>query len=160
MSKPGGKKINVEQIDLERMKEFVTENPGILPYAHQSGSALVKPEDVGKVKGRAVAAMHSQTDMQMTQIYKQMELLAQQAAMLKKRVEVSERIYQTQMSFEPLINHVYYLYERKDGQDMLSMVAPNEWGRKLPFNRYVAKVKLLADHTWEILEEGSNGAEA
>ncbi|MFN5461541.1 MAG: DUF2452 domain-containing protein, partial [Bacteroidota bacterium] len=82
-----GKKIDVEKLDLELMKEKTTENPGILPYAHHSGSALIKPEDKGKITGRAVAAMHSQTDMQMAQIYDQMQLLAEQAKKIKARVE-------------------------------------------------------------------------
>lgn len=148
-------KIDVSRIDLDKMKEKTTEQPGLLPYAHQSGSAIIKPEDKGKITGRAVSAMHSQTDMQMSQIYQQMSLLAEQAKKIQKRVEVSERIYQSSMSFEPLINHTYFLYEKEDGSDFLSMVAPEEWGRKKPFH-FIAEIKLLADHTWEILREGDS----
>lgn len=148
-----GKKINVDQIDLERMKEKTTENPGILPYAHHSGSAIIKPEDKGKITGRAVAAMHSQTDMQMAQIYDQMRLLAEQAKKIQSRIEVSERIYQASIAFEPLINHRYFLYQKADGTDFMSMIAPEEWGRKKDWATFVAEVKLLADHTWEILRE-------
>lgn len=148
-----GKKIDVDRIDLERMKEKTTENPGILPYAHHSGSAIIKPEDKGKITGRAVAAMHSQTDMQMAQIYEQMRLLAEQAKKIQSRVEVSERIYQASISFEPLINHRYFLYQKADGTDFMSMIAPEEWGRKKDWAAFVAEVKLLADHTWEILRE-------
>ncbi|MBW3468067.1 DUF2452 domain-containing protein [Arthrospiribacter ruber] len=148
------KKIDVNNIDLEKMKEMTTDNPGLLPYAHQSGSALIKPEDKGKITGRAVAAMHSQTDMQMSQIYQQMQLLAEQAKAIKSRVEISERIYETPMNFEPLINHHYFLYQKEDDSDFLSMVAPEEWGRKKRFRKFVAEVKLLADHTWEIIRQG------
>ncbi|RIW15584.1 DUF2452 domain-containing protein [Algoriphagus lacus] len=148
-----GKKINVDLIDLERMKEKTTENPGILPYAHHSGSAIIKPEDKGKITGRAVAAMHSQTDMQMAQIYDQMRLLAEQAKKIQSRIEVSERIYQASIAFEPLINHRYFLYQKSDGTDFMSMIAPEEWGRKKDWATFVAEVKLLADHTWEILRE-------
>lgn len=147
-------KIDVDQIDLERMKEMTTENPGLLPYAHTSGGAIIKPEDKGKITGRAVAAMHSQTDMQMSQIYQQMQLLADQAKKIQKRVEVSERIYNARISFEPLINHIYYLYQKEDGTDFLSMIAPDEWGRKKGFASFVAEIKLLADHTWDVLSEG------
>jgi cellobiose-specific phosphotransferase system component IIA len=150
-----GKKIDVDRIDLERMKEKTTENPGILPYAHHSGSALIKPEDKGKITGRAVAAMHSQTDMQMAQIYDQMRLLAEQAKKIQSRIEVSERIYQASIAFEPLINHRYFLYQKADGTDFMSMIAPEEWGRKKDWAAFIAEVKLLADHTWEILRENS-----
>ncbi|NDE61132.1 MAG: DUF2452 domain-containing protein [Cyclobacteriaceae bacterium] len=150
-----GKKIDVEKLDLELMKEKTTENPGILPYAHHSGSALIKPEDKGKITGRAVAAMHSQTDMQMAQIYDQMQLLAEQAKKIKARVEVSERIYQASIAFEPLINHRYFLYQKTDGTDFLSMIAPEEWGRKKDWAHFIAEIKLLADHTWEILRDNT-----
>lgn len=150
-----GKKIDVERLDLERMKDKTTENPGILPYAHHAGSAIIKPEDKGKITGRAVAAMHSQTDMQMSQIYQQMQLLADQAKKIQARVEVSERIYQASIAFEPLINHRYFLYQKSDGVDFLSMIAPEEWGRKKDFADFVAEIKLLADHTWDILRENT-----
>ncbi|MDF2157730.1 DUF2452 domain-containing protein [Algoriphagus sp. CAU 1675] len=150
-----GKKIDVDRLDLERMKDKTAENPGTLPYAHHSGSSVIRPEDKGKITGRAVASMHSQTDMQMAQIYEQMRLLADQANKIKARVEVSERIYQASISFEPLINHIYYLYQKKDGSDFLSMIAPEEWGRKRDFSAFVAEVKLLADHTWEILRSNN-----
>ncbi|MFN3996317.1 DUF2452 domain-containing protein [Algoriphagus sp.] len=150
-----GKKIDVDRIDLDRMKEKTTDNPGMLPYAHHSGSAIIKPEDKGKITGRAVAAMHSQTDMQMAQIYDQMRLLADQAKKIQSRIEVSERIYQASIAFEPLINHRYFLYQKGDGTDFMSMIAPEEWGRKKDWATFIAEVKLLADHTWDILRENS-----
>ena len=152
--KEKGKKIDVEQIDLEKMKENTTENPGTLTFPHHSGSAIIKPTDKGKIKGRAVAAMHQQTESQMGQIYEQMQLLANQAKNLQQRVEVSERIYLAKINFEPLINHTYYLYEDSAGEDTLSLVAPQEWGRSSKL-KYLATVKLLADHTWDILDKSS-----
>lgn len=146
-------KKSISDIELDKMAEKITDQPGLLPYAHQAGSAIIKPEDKGKITGKAVAAMHSQTEMQMSQLYAQMQLLADQAKSIQQRIEVSERIYLADISFEPLINHVYYLYLRKDGQDFLSMVSPQEWGRKKPFEKFVAKIRLLADHTWEIIRE-------
>lgn len=152
--KKTGKKVDLEQVDMDRMAEMVTDNPGLIHFPHTVGGAMIKPEDKGKIKGRAVAAMHEQTEMQVQQIYEQMKLLADQANAIKKRVEVSERIYQAKMSFEPLIGKIYYLYEREDGNDLLSLIAPEEWGRSKPFSNFVAEVKLLADHTWEILRKG------
>lgn len=150
-----GKKIDVDRLDLERMKDKTTDNPGMLPYAHHSGSAIIKPDDKGKITGRAVAAMHSQTDMQMSQIYQQMQLLAEQAKKIQSRVEVSERIYGASIAFEPLINHTYYLYQKGEGTDFLSMISPEEWGRKKDWSEFVAEIKLLADHTWDILRENT-----
>ena len=152
MDSKKGKKIDIDKIDLEKMKEGTTENPGTLSFPHHSGSAIIKPTDKGKIKGRAVSAMHQQTENQMGQIYEQMQLLAQQAKNLQNRVEISERIYLAKINFEPLINHTYYLYEDPKGTDMLSLIAPEEWGRSSKM-KYMATVKLLADHTWDILDK-------
>ncbi len=152
MAKQIGKKVDLSKVDMERMQEMTTADPGLIEFAHTVGSALVKPIDQGKIKGKAVAAMHDQTHRQFRQLYDQMQTLVDQARDLQKRVDISERIYLAQMSFEPVINYDYYLYERKDGTDLLSMISPEEWGEKFPFNAYIAKVKLLSDHTWEVLD--------
>ena len=125
----------------------VAENPGLLPYAHTAGGAVIKPDDMGKIKGRSVLAMRQQTDRQMNQLYEQMEVLARQAKLIAERKEISERIYEAAMGFEPIISETYYLYEKEDGSDLMSLVAPEEWGRSFKYSRYLAKVKLLADHT-------------
>lgn len=128
----------------------VAENPGLLPYAHTAGGAVIKPEDMGKVKGRSILAMRQQTDRQMNQLYQQMEVLAKQAKLLAQRKEISERIYLAAMGFEPIINEIYYMYEKEDGTDLLSLVAPHEWGRSFKYSRYLAECLLLADHTWDV----------
>jgi hypothetical protein len=132
----------------------ITENPHSLEYPHHAGSALVKPEDQGKLKGRALSAMDHQTDMQLSQIYEQMQLLANQAKKLTDRKTISEWIYTAEMRFEPLINHTYHLYKKENGTHLLSLIAPNQWGRSRNTFAFIATVRLLADHTWDILEKG------
>ncbi len=147
-----GKKIDPSKIDLDEMREKTSENPGLISFPHSVGSALVKPEDKGKIKGRAMAAMKEQTDRQLQQLYEQMKTLARQANDIKNRIEVSERIYMAQINFDPIIGQTYHLYEREDKNDLLSMISPEEWGQESPFKAYISSVRLLADHTWEILE--------
>lgn len=139
----------VNPIDADK----ISENPHSLEYGHHVGSAVIKAEDIGKQKGRALAAMEHQTDQQLNQIYEQMKLLADQAKQINKRKEISENIYQANFRFEPIINHIYHLYEDEDTSHVLSIIAPNQWGRSRK-NKYVwiATVRLLADHTWEILD--------
>ena len=135
-------------------KDKVAENPHLLPYAHTVGGAEIKPVDEGAVKGKAIRAMEQQTDMQMDQIKEQIELLAQQAKAIQKRKDISGLIYDASMSFEPLIGHIYHLYEKETGSAILSLIAPGEWGRSKTFHHFIATVRLLADHTWDVLEEG------
>jgi len=58
-------------------------------------------------------------------------------------------IYGARLSFSPVIGQVYHLYEKADGSHILSMISPREWGGGAgPFRRHMARVRLLADHTW------------
>ncbi len=134
----------------------ITETPHSLEYGHHAGSAIVKPEDQGKVKGRALSAMEHQTDMQLEQIRQQMQLLADQAKQLTDRKAISEIIYGAEMRFEPLINHVYHLYQKPDTTHLLSLIAPDQWGRSGKDFSFIATVRLLADHTWDILEKSDD----
>lgn len=155
---------NKEKDNTKKQEEFqnpidpdkITENPHNLPYPHNTGSAVVKPEDQGRIKGNAMNAMEHQTDMQLDQIYQQMQLLAEQAKGLQNRKNVSEKIYDAEMRFEPLINHTYHLYQKPNKKYLLSLIEPNQWGRSGKDFTFVATVKLLADHTWDVLEKSDD----
>ena len=133
--------------------DHITENPHSLEYPHHRGSIVVKPEDRGKQKGLALSAMEQQTDQQLLLIKEQMELLAAQAQKIQRRKEVSEFIYQAEIRFTPIIAHSYFLYQRDNGRHLLSMIAPNQWGRKGCEYEFVSKVTLLADRTWDVDEQ-------
>ncbi|MFM7661265.1 MAG: DUF2452 domain-containing protein [Bacteroidota bacterium] len=134
-------------------KDKITDNPGIIAFPHSIGSAVIKPEDQGKIKGRSVSAMEFQTDLQLNQIYEQMQLLANQAKILNDRKKISHFIYSAEIRFEPFVNHIYHLYKRENLTYSLSLVGPNYWGRTKQNLIFVATVRLLADHTWEIIEK-------
>jgi len=132
-------------------KDKVAENPGLIAYPHHIGSIVVRPEDVGKLKSRALSAMQEQTQAQLEQIKKQVELLMDQATQIQKRVEISEKIYSASMSFEPFVGNVYHLYQRDEAY-VLMLIGEDEWGRSRPSNLiFISSVRLLSDHTWEIL---------
>jgi hypothetical protein len=44
------------------------------------------------------------------------------------------------------------LYKKKDEKFVLSMIGKEEWGKKMPFEEFIAEVELLADHTWNVIE--------
>ena len=131
-------------------EDNVTDQPGTLTYGHHRGSFPVIPTKEGTIKSKALSAMEHQTDMQLDQIKQQISLLAEQANKIKKRIEISEMIYQAEIRFEPLISHIYHLYENENNDFLLMMIGPNEWGKKGCTINFISSVKLLADHTWEV----------
>jgi hypothetical protein len=129
--------------------EFYHKQMNVLPYSASVAGALIKPNEEGMIRHKALTAMEEQTNMQLEQIRKQIELLALQAQEIQKRKELSMLIYDAKLNFSPIIGQTYYVYEKSDGSHLLSLVSPREWGGGSgPFKRFVAGVKLLADHTW------------
>lgn len=140
----------INPIDIDK----ISETPHSIEYPHHVGSTPIKPEDIGKEKGLSISSMEHQTDQQLELIYEQMNLLAKQAKKIQFRKEVSEFIYQADYKFIPVINHVYYLYKNESEQPILSLLSPKQWSQSRTSKHYIhlATVKLLGDHTWDILE--------
>ena len=121
----------------------------VLPYSASVSGAVIRPTEEGVIRHQALSAMEEQTNMQLTQIRQQIELLAIQAKEIQKRKELSMIIYEAKLNFAPVIGQRYFLYEEEEGKHLVSMIGSKEWGRKgHPFKNFVAEVKLLADHTW------------
>lgn len=134
-------------------KDKVTDTPGLLPYAHHVGSAIIRPLDKGRTKGLAMKAMYQQTGNQLNQIKEQVETLIRQAQAIHDRIEISELVYKADCGIKPVINQAYSLYYKEsEARHLLSMVSPEEWGKNLPYV-FIAEVHLLADHTWEVIRQ-------
>jgi hypothetical protein len=128
--------------------EYYHKQLSVLPYSASVAGAVIRANEEGMIKHKALTAMEEQTNMQLQQIRKQIELLALQAQEIQKRKDLSMKIYNARLSFKPNIGQTYYLYEREDGSHLLSLVSPKEWGPSGPFKKFIGGVRLLADHTW------------
>lgn len=116
------------------------------------GSPVIKAEDKNKIKANAVEAMHYYANQEMAMLKKQADLIMEQARDIENRLKISEKIYESDLRFTPVIGQVYHLYEADNGYK-LSMIGPEEWGRSKPFGKYLASVKLLGDHSWDIVKK-------
>ena len=124
---------------------------GQAPYALSVSSPKIEPVDKRLLKANAHEAMQHQAEQQITMLRKQAELLLKQAKDIEHRLIVSHSIYQADIAFEPIIGGVYNLYQKNDGSQVLSMVAPYEWGSSMPYADFLHTVRLLADRTWDVL---------
>jgi hypothetical protein len=131
--------------------EFFHRQMSVLPYSAAVSGAVVKANEEGVIRHKALTAMEEQTNMQLEQIRRQIELLALQAQEIHKRKELSMLIYSAKLAFKPEIGQVYYLYEKQDGNHIISLISPKEWGEAMPYKNFVAACQLLADHTWKEL---------
>lgn len=120
------------------------------PIPLNLGSPIIKPQDKGKIRANAVEAMHHYANQEMALLKRQADLIMEQVKEIENRLKVSEQIYESDMRFQPVIGQIYHLYE-KDDHYKLSIIGPTEWGQSKTMGNFVASVKLLGDHSWDVL---------
>lgn len=117
-------------------------------------SPAIKAIDKNKIRANAVEAMHMQAHQQIEMLRKQAELIMLQVKEIEERLKISELIYKAEMRFKPVLGQIYHLYEKQEkGEFLVSMIAPEEWGRSKSFSRYLSTVRLLSDSTWDVLNK-------
>lgn len=121
------------------------------PIPLSVSSPAIKPVDKWKVKANAVEAMHHYATQEIAMLKKQADLIMEQVRDIEARLKVSEKIYDSDFRFQPVVGQVYHLYEQEDHY-RLSLIGPTEWGRSKNMGKHVASVKLLGDHSWEVLK--------
>lgn len=125
------------------------------PIPLSIGSPVIRPEDKNKIKANAVEAMHHYANQEIAMLKKQADLIMSQVREIEARLKISEHIYESNLKFTPIVNQVYHLYE-KDNYYNLSLIGPTEWGRSKTVGKYVASVKLLGDHSWDVINKADN----
>lgn len=121
------------------------------PIPLSVSSPKINPVDKRLLKANAFETMQYQANQQIMMLKKQADLLMEQARSIEERLIISQKIYEADINFEPVIGTVYHVYEKND-KTVLSLVGPNEWGRKIPYDRHVCTARLLADKSWELLK--------
>ena len=123
------------------------------PVPLHVGSALIRPEDKGKIKTNAIDTMERQARQQIEMLRRQADAIMEEVRQIEERISVSYDIYQAEMKFTPQIGETYHLYLKKDDSKLLSMISPTEWGKSFPYEKHISSVRLLADKTWEVITE-------
>jgi Protein of unknown function (DUF2452) len=124
------------------------------PIPLNLGSPVIKPQDKGMIRANAVEAMHHYANQEMAMLKKQADLIMEQVREIENRLKVSERIYESDMRFQPVIGQIYHLYEKDDHYKM-SLIGPQEWGQSKAMGNFVATVKLLGDHSWDLISKAT-----
>ena len=140
---------NIALINSYTNIEIYHKQLSVMPYSTSVSGAVIKATEAGVIRHKALTAMEEQTNMQLNQIRRQIELLAIQAQEIQMRKELSMIIYNAKLSFVPVIGQTYYLYQKADDSHTLSLISSKEYGGGAgPYKKFVSPVKLLADHTW------------
>jgi len=126
--------------------------PGLLPYGHTVGAPAFRPTERGVIISKSAEAMNEQVEMQKRQIAEQVELLKKQYLELEERRVISHMVYAADFRFKPEPGEIHHLYQRDNGELILSLIEPEAWSR--PNLTYYASVRMLHDMTWDVVRKG------
>lgn len=113
------------------------------------GSALIRPEDRGKIRAVALESAENQARQQMAMLRRQAEALMEEARRIEERLLLSVQIFQADVNFTPVVGQIYHLYQRETGSKFLSLIAPTKWGSRANTLEHLGTFQYLADSTWE-----------
>jgi hypothetical protein len=74
------------------------------------------------------------------------EELQEEFRQLVATSEDTQRMYDATVSFVPIIGHTYHLYRRENGEEWVSMIAPEEFGTY--YHEYIGSYRLATDSVW------------
>ncbi|NNK76771.1 MAG: DUF2452 domain-containing protein [Maribacter sp.] len=107
------------------------------PYASNVGAPVIETTDTLAWKNRSINKINHKMQT------KFLELKAEYGKMMRE-FEDNQRILSSSFSFEPIIGQVYHLYERDNGENFLSIIAPEQCNFKT-----LGSFHLNVDHIWE-----------
>ena len=107
------------------------------PYATSVGAPFITATDAVAWKNRSINKLNHKVHTRFKEIKEQYEQLMQE-------FEDNKLIHEAKFTFEPIIGQQYHLYARENGENFLSIIAPNECN----FNS-LGSFYLNADLIWE-----------
>jgi len=122
-------------------EETETFNAYLLPYGSNISAPVIKVDNISGFKNKGVSKIEKIFNSEL-------EELVQKYYNLVDEVELNNLIYNSKYSFEPIIGETYHLYENKNNEKFLSLIAPNEWNKK-----HIISVRLNSDYKWVSIKD-------
>jgi len=107
------------------------------PYATSVGAPIITATDTIAWKNRSINKLNHKVQTRFKEIKEQYDQLMQE-------FEDNRLINEAKFTFEPIIGQHYHLYMRDNGDNFLSIIAPNECNFKS-----IGSFYLNADQIWE-----------
>lgn len=118
-------------------------NSSKLPYATNVGAPVIKVDDVVAWKSRGIHNVNKEFENKFNELKSEYQKLIEE-------FKWNELLYNAKFSFEPVIGEIYHLYRDHDGQEFLSLIAPQEWNKE-----FIGSFKLNSDKKWILLDKKS-----
>lgn len=110
-------------------------------YPTELGSQKFSPDDISLFKMEKASKLKNHYNSKFVELQKEYQKILDE-------IQINERLYLAEHSFEPIAGHCYFLYS-KDTGEFLSIISPEEWGNRY---EYCGKFQFLSDGRWQIID--------
>lgn len=107
------------------------------PYGTNVGAPVIELSDTVAWKNRSITKVNQKVAAKYNQLRVEYEKLLAE-------FDYNKMVFEAKFSFEPVIGEVYHLYKKENGENFLSLIAPEQC--KFDF---IASFYLNADQTWD-----------
>jgi hypothetical protein len=124
--------------------------PELVVWNEETGyDARIKgyPTNIGAPKFYLpdVPVFRTQASQKMLSVFeREQKEIIERIEELYTEYKTSIEVWESKMSFEPIVGKTYYLYDLK-GQKTLSLLAPSEWGKN---DCFLGSFLLNSDNKW------------
>ncbi|MBU3011276.1 DUF2452 domain-containing protein [Polaribacter vadi] len=117
------------------------------PYGTSASSPVIKPLNTASWKNDGIQRVNKQFKSKFDEVKAQYEELMQ-------KFQYNDLVYNAKFSFEPIFGENYHLYNNKNNEPFLSIIAPEQCSFE-----YLGSFRLNTDKMWEKIESASNQEE-
>lgn len=111
-------------------------NTKILPFASNLGGAVIAVPNADAIKKKGLNRASNHLKSELIEIQKKINNFIDDA-------NNTQKVYSAKFKFEPIVGETYFLYEGA-GENYLSILAPENWGKK-----FIGAFRLNSDYKWE-----------
>ena len=121
-----------------------------LAYPMEVGAPKFDLVPVEKEKDQMINIARLSAQQEYDRIMEVVTVLQKQAEGIKRRLDITDMVYDAKYNFKVIPGKVYYLIlDTRKGIIILSPTGPNDWFTGKPLNyEYKAKVVCLGDYSW------------
>lgn len=109
--------------------------------------------DLAKEIARADDMVSAQANGKLKLLANQIRKLQEEAQNILHEAKRNQELHRAECGFQKKVGQIYHLYRRQDGRLLFSILSPQEWGERLPFD-FIGSYRLETDMGWTEIEGG------
>jgi len=129
-------------------------NRNVTPYATESSGPQFDLIPVTKQKDIMINHARIYAQQEYDRIMELVTVLQKQADDIKRRLDVTDMVYNAEYQFQIVLGQCYWLaFDSRKQKTILTSHGPYDWSSSKPRHYdYITQVKYMGDHTWMEIE--------